>query len=99
MGSFKEMTEITDKIRGICARLIDAEADSAVVAGYRRELKAATLLLEAQEKDWDKAAEGDKHQNGARQSYGSREKDSADGFAEGLKLFNPKKPDSEKKKD
>ena len=93
------MTEIADKIRRICTRLIDVRPDSAVAAGYRRELKAAALLLAALEKDWDKASEGDKHQNEARQSYRSREKDSADGFAEGLKHFNPKKPDSEKKKD
>ena len=104
MGAFlRKMTELTDKIRRICTRLVDARPDSAVAAGYRRELKAAAVLLTAQvaaqEKDWDQAPEGDKHQNGARQSYRTRETDSADGFAEGLKLFNPKKPDSEKKKD
>ena len=94
-----DMNEIADKIRRICVRLIDAPPDSAVAARYRSELKAAAVLLAAQEKDWDKASEGDKHQDAARQSYRSREPDSADGFAEGLKLFNPKKPDSEKKKD
>ena len=93
------MTEIADKIRRICARLAGVRPDSAVAAEYRRELKAAAVLLAAQEKDWHKASEGDKHQDEARQSYRSREKDSADGFAEGLKLFNPKKPDSEKKKE
>lgn len=66
---------------------------------YRAELKAAAVLLAAQQKRWDKASEGDKHQDAARQSYGSREKDSSDGFAEGLTLFNLKKPDSERKKD
>ena len=94
-----EVSEITDKIRRICARLIVASPDSAVAAGYRAELKAATVLLAAQQKNWDKASEGDKHQDAARQSYGNREADSADGFAEGLKLFNPKKPGSERKKD
>jgi len=34
----------------------------------------------------------------ARQSYRSREKDSAAGFADGMKLFNPTEPWTEKKK-
>jgi hypothetical protein len=54
--------------------------------------------LAAQQNDWTMASEGDKHQDIARQSYRSRESDSADGFAEGLKLFNPKKRDSDKEK-
>jgi hypothetical protein len=92
------MAETEDKIRRICARLIDVSPDSAVAAGYRSQLKAAAAQLEAQQKDWNKASEGDKHQDFARQSYSSRETDSGDGFAKGLKLFNPKKPDSDKEK-
>lgn len=64
---------------------------------YCSELKAAATQLAAQQQDWHKASEGDKHQDVARQSYRSRETDSADGFAEGLKLFNPKKPGSDEK--
>jgi hypothetical protein len=69
-----------------------------VAAGYRSELKAAAAQLAAQQKEWNKVSEGDKPQDVARQSYRSRETDSADGFAEGLKLFNPKKRDSDKEK-
>ena len=54
--------------------------------------------LAAQQRDWNKSSESDKHQDEARQSYRTRESDSADAFAEGLNLFNPKKRDSEKKK-
>lgn len=97
-GSLIEVIEITDKIRRICARLVDTPPDSALAARYRAELKAATGLLAAQQNNWDKASEGDEHQDAARQSYGSRERDSANGFAEDLKLLNPRKPDSEKKK-
>lgn len=97
-GSIMEVSEITDKIRRICVRLIDAPPDSAVAAKYRSELKAAAAQLAAQQQDWNKGAEGDKHQDVARQSYSGREKDSADGFAEGLKLFNPNKRDSDKEK-
>ena len=93
------VSEIEDKIRRICARLVDVSPDSVVAGGYRSELKAAAVQLAAQGKDWNKASEGDKHQDKARQSYRSREADSADGFAEGLKLFNPKKRDAEKKND
>jgi hypothetical protein len=93
-----EVSEITDKIRRICARLINAPPDSARAAGYRSELKAAAAQLAALQNDWNKASEGDKHQDVARQSYRSRETDSADGFSEGLKLFNPKKRDSDKEK-
>lgn len=66
---------------------------------YRTELKAATQELMAEQEAWNRTSEADVHQDEARQSYRSRESDSADGFAEGLKLFNPKKPDSAKKKD
>jgi hypothetical protein len=50
----------------------------------------------AKEAAWNKVSESDLPQ--ARQSYRSREKDSAGGFADGLKLFNPKKPDSSSEK-
>jgi NarL family two-component system response regulator LiaR len=52
-----------------------------------------------QQKQWKKPTEGDKHQAEARQSYRSRETDSADGFAEGLKLFTGKNQAAEKKKE
>ena len=99
VGIFMPVGEIENKIRRICARLVDVSPDSAVAAGYRSELKAAAAQLAAEQKDWSKASEGDKHQDKARQAYRSRETDSADGFAEGLKLFNPKKRDAEKKND
>ena len=101
MDTDTEVSEITNKIRRICARLIDVPPDSAVAAGYRFELKAAAAQLSArqrEQKEWNKVSEGDKSQDGARQSYRSRETDSANGFAEGLKLFNPKKRDSDKEK-
>jgi hypothetical protein len=91
--------ETEDTIRRICARLLDTPPDSEIAAWYREGLKAAAAQLANEEKAWNKASQSDQHQNGVRQSYRSRETDSADGFAEGLKLFNPKKPDSEKKKD
>ena len=94
-----DVSDIVDKIRRICARLRDVSPDSAVAAGYRSELRAAAAQLAAEEKQWNKPPEGDKHQDVARQSYRSRETDSADGFSEGLKLFNPKKRDSDKEKD
>ncbi len=94
-----DVSEITDKIRRISARLLDVSPDSAVAAGYRSELKAAAAELAVQVKHWNKPSESDKHQDVARQSYRSRETDSADGFSEGLKLFNPKKRDSDKEKD
>jgi len=56
------VNEAVDKIRRICARLIDAPPNSAVAADYRLELKAAAAQLEAQEKEWNQAAEGNKHQ-------------------------------------
>ena len=91
--------ELEDKIRWLCARLVEAPPHSAGFTWYRSELKKAAAKMAAQEKEWNKTSEGDKHRDIARQSYRSREKDSADAFAEGLKLFNPKKPDFEKKKD
>jgi len=66
---------------------------------YRGDLKAATRELMAEQDAWNRTSEPDVHQDEARQSYRSRESDSADGFAEGLKLFNRKKPDYTKKKD
>ncbi len=92
------MNGIADKIRQICAHLRDAPEGSAEEAWYRAALKDAAAQLADQQKQWNKASEGDKHQDGARQSYRSREKDSANGFAEGLKLVNPTKQGSEKRK-
>jgi hypothetical protein len=92
------MSEVTEKIRRICARLVDVAPDSAKAAGYRAELKTAANELAAIQKDWNKQSQGDTHQDVARQSYRSREKDSADGFAEGMKLFSPTKRDSDKRK-
>jgi hypothetical protein len=88
-----------DKIRTLCARLVNESPDSEQAAVYCAELKAATRELMAEQEAWNRTSEPDIHQDEARQSYRSRESDSADGFAEGLKLFNPKKPDSPKKKD
>ena len=93
------LSDTTDKIRRICAHLIDAPPDCAGAAWYRDELKKAAAVLAAEQGEWNKASEPDSHQDKARQSYRSREADSADGLAEGLKLFNPKNRDSEKKKD
>ena len=94
-----EMNDATERIRRICARLLDEPQDSARWERYRSELKVAARELAFEQKAWAKASELDIHQNEARQSYRRREKDAADGFAEGMKLFNPKKLDSEKKKD
>jgi hypothetical protein len=87
-----------DKIRRLCARLLNEPSDSEQTAVYRAELKAATRELMAEQEAWNRTSEPDVHQDEARQSYRSRESDSADGFAEGLKLFNSQKPDSAKKK-
>lgn len=91
--------DVTEQIREICALLLDTPPNSPEGREYRSQLKEAAAELAVQMKDWNKPSEFDKHQDGARQSYRSRETDSADGFAEGLKLFTPKKRDSEKKKD
>lgn len=88
-----------EKIRRLCGRLLTEPPDSEQAAAYRAQLKAATRELMAEQEAWNRTSEPDVHQDEARQSYRSRESDSADGFAEGLKLFNPKKPDSAKKKD
>jgi hypothetical protein len=93
------VSEAAHKVRRICARLVDEPPHSELAARYRSELKDATRELAAEQKAWNKTAESDVHQGEARQSYRSRETDSADGFAEGLKLFNPRKPDADKKKD
>jgi hypothetical protein len=94
-----EMEYAADKIRRLCARLANESPDSERAAVYRAELKAATRELMAEQEVWNRTSEPDVHQDKARQSYRSRESDSADGFAEGLKLFNPTKSDSAKKKD
>ena len=91
--------DVVQQIRNICALLLDAPSGSPEASRYRSELKKAAAELRAQENQWDKASESDKHQNGARQSYRTRESDSGDGFSDSLKLFNPKKRDPEKKKD
>ena len=88
-----------DKVRRLCARLVSEPPDSEQAAVYRTDLKAATRELMAEHEAWNRTSEPDVHQDEARQSYRSRESDSADGFAEGLKLFNSKKPASAKKKD
>jgi hypothetical protein len=93
------MDELADTIRRMCGRMADPSLDPVDAASYKRLLKSAARKFAAQHKDWNKASEPDTHQGEARQSYRSRETDSADGFAEGLKLFNPKKKDSEKKQD
>jgi hypothetical protein len=94
-----EMEYAADKIRRLCARLANESPDSEQAAVYRTKLKAATRELMAEQEVWNRTSEPDVHQDEARQSYRSRESDSADGFAEGLKLFNPTKSDSAKKKD
>jgi hypothetical protein len=94
-----DVNEAVQKIHGICARLLYEAEDSPTWHRYRSELQAAARDLGAEEKAWNEPSEPDVHQGEARQSYRSRETDSADGFAEGLKLFNPKRPDSQKKKD
>jgi hypothetical protein len=93
------MEYAADKIRNLCARLVNESPDSEQAAVHLTELKAATRDLMAEQEAWNRTSEPDVHQDEARQSYRSRESDSADGFAEGLKLFNPKNPDSAKKKD
>ena len=93
------MDNAADIIRRLCGRLVIEPPDSEQAAVYRAELKAATRQLMAEQEAWNRTSEPDVHQDQGRQSYRSRESDSADGFAEGLKLFNPKKPDSAKKKD
>jgi hypothetical protein len=86
-------------IRRICGRLADPSLDPVDAASYQRLLKSAAAKFAIQQKEWNKVSEPDTPQDEARQSYRTRETDSADGFAEGLKLFNPKKKDSEKKQD
>ena len=52
-----------------------------------------------QERAWGKIGESDEHKNEASQPYANRESNSAEGFADGLKLANPKNKDSGKKTD
>jgi hypothetical protein len=92
------MNDLADRVRVLCARLLEAPPWSAWAAFYRSELKDATARLRAQQDQWNKAAEGDKHRDIARQSYRSRETDSAEGFSNSLKLFTLKKRDSDKEK-
>jgi hypothetical protein len=97
------MNEIGEKIRRICVRLLDVPLNSPEGARYCSDLKAAAaelaILEREQEKEWNKSPEGDKRQHEARQVYRSRERDSADAFAEGSKLFKPRKQDSKEKKE
>ena len=90
--------ESEGQIRRICGLLAETSPNSPEFLEYRSQLKRAVARLQLQEEEWNKTSESDKHQDEARQSYRDRETDSADGFAEGLKLFTRKKGDSEKKK-
>ena len=94
-----EVNQAADKVRRICARLVEESPQSPRAATYISALNAAARELAAEQTAWKKPSQRDQHQDEARQSYRSREKDSADGFAKGLKLFTPKTPESEKKKD
>jgi len=78
------MSDAADKIRRICARLIDEPEDFTKAASYRSELKAAAAELAREHEQWNKADQSDSHQDQGRQSYASRETDSAEGFAEGF---------------
>ncbi len=91
-----EVEYAADKVRELCARLMNESPDSERAAVYHTKLKAATLELMAEQEAWNRTSEPDMHQDNARQSYRSRESDSADGFAEELKLFNSTKSDSAK---
>ena len=91
--------DVVQRVRSICGLLLDTRSRSPEFRRYRSELIEAEAELRAQEKEWNKASQPDKHQNEARQSYRSRETDSADGFFDSLKLFSRTKRDSQKKKD
>ncbi len=92
------MDELADKLRRICARLLDVPLDSSEGLLYCAELKRAAAQFAEQQKQWNKPSHGDNPQGEARQSYRSRETDSADGFASGLKLFKRTKRSSDSKK-
>ncbi len=92
------VTDVADKIRSICAGLLEVPSDSLEAARYRSELKVAAAQLADRQKEWNKPSEEDVYQAEARQPYRSREKDSSDAFADGLKLFNSKNRDKRKNK-
>ena len=94
-----QKSETAERIRRITARLIDESPDSKNWNAYRSELEIATRELAAEQKAWSDPSETDTPQAGARQSYRSRETDSAEGFAQGLNLFRPGTRDSKGKKD
>ena len=91
--------DLIREIHRICGLLLETPPNSPEFLEYRAQLKRAVARLRLQQEDWNKPSESDKHQAEPRQSYRSRETDSADGFAEGLKLFNNTKRDVAKKKD
>lgn len=93
------MSEVAENIRRMCARLLDEPPFSPKWSRYRSELNAAAQELAAQLAAWNTTSERDTNLGEARQSYRRREKDSADGFAEGMKLFKRTHRGSEKKKD
>ena len=55
--------------------------------------------LTAQQRAWVGSPELDKHVETARQSYGSRERQSAKAYSHGLRLFSPAKKASAKKQE
>jgi hypothetical protein len=100
MNHADDAADAAEKIRTICARLREVQPNSLDAAFYFAELQNLTQRLMAEQKAWNRASEPDVPQDQARQSYSSRETDSADGFADGLKLFNrTKSDDSDKKRD
>lgn len=85
---------------GVRAVIDKTEGGTALIDNIESLFVAETPLLRSrQEEEWNKPTEGDNHQDVARQSYRGREKDSAAGFAVGLKLFNGKKQESDKKEE
>ena len=93
---------VEDKFRKLCSQLISVPDDSkefiqaaaqlnASVHQQMESLKRGGKKQDRREEEWKKHGEADKHVDGARQPYQSRESDSADAFAEGQKLPTPKK--------
>ena len=82
---------------GVRAVIDKMEGGTTLIESIESLFVAETPPLQSRQQKWKQPTEGDKHQDVARQTYRSRERDSADGFAEGLKLFNGKKQDADKK--
>jgi len=87
------------------SKFLDLLERSAVAIATSKQRIAETLELlrrsdelAIEPKAWAKPSETDGHQDTARQPYGSREKDSAEGFAD-VKLFNSTEQNSRKKMD